>query len=488
MEEPKFDVNALVESTNGQQLNPDVYSGSESINVLDINEYIFTEESLLGTNGFRTGEYLINHIRESFYDTRRQYSAYVNFIQPILRAMVEPVFTGEVNREYNKNELFDIFINDVNYNNLKLKDFVSMITKYVRLHSMTFLICDYILPKDEILTENDLIINNVHPYLYFKKPYHVEEYKLDFFGRLEEIVFVDELIKKEIEGKTKEIPSYIRWTKNTWERIYRGKNNAWLVEEIRNHNLGVLPISVIYENDRENTKNLFTHPNFYSLARINHQIYNQDSERRELQRNQAFSILVIQEMANSTKNKTLGSNNYLSISPEVTGFGAKFISPEVSILAELLNQRETAKNDLFSIADQIGVFGITKQAKSGIALSYEFSAYESTLRKTAQIANKIETEVARLWCLYTKTNNLNFVPHYNEEYKINKDENKITLYDTVNQMTLGSSTLNSLMAEDIARTLFPDEEEIVYDDIKNETMEQQIMDQEIEPKENTEII
>lgn len=479
MEDTEFDIVEAYEKELTTSSNPSAYSSSDSINVLDVNEYVFVEEALKNEGGFKSGNYLIPHLRESFYKVRKQYSSYVNFIQPILRAMVEPVFNGDINREYKDNDLFEMFIKDVNYNNLSLKDFTQMITKYVRLHSLVFIICDYILPSGE-LSEAQLLENNVHPYLYFKKPYEVESYALDFFGRLNTITFIDDELEIIVEGKKKKVQTFIKWSSMTWERVIKNDKGSYVTIETREHNLGKLPISVVYEEARENTKELLTASHFYSLARINHQIYNQDSERRELQRNQAFSVLYIQEENNNQAGRNIGTNNYLSISHDAT-IPPNFISPDVSILEKLLEQRNTAKDDLFSIADQMGVFGVTKQAKSGIALAYEFSAYEGTLRKTATIANRVELEIVRLFSMYTKLN-LDFKANYNEDYTVSKDENKITVYDTVQNWPISSPTLNAKIAESTAKILFPDIEDAEIEQIKSEVS---VIDNELDNEGNT---
>lgn len=439
---------------NTQSKDPSSSSGSTSIDINSLNEYVFIEQSYKGTGGFKTGYYLIAHQREAFYSARTQLSYYTNFVNPILRAMFVPVFTSPVKRDYDDNKLFEMFKKDVNYNNLPLQNFTEIVAKYVRLHSITFIVMDYILPDDVEITETYLLNNDVHPYAYIKKAYEVENYILDFFGRLTEITFIDECQQlKKSDGTVKEVQTYIRWSKDKWERVIK-KKDKYIAIETRILDLGSIPVSPIYEDYREDTKVLLTESKFYSLTKINHTIFNQDSERRELQRNQTFSILCIQEDKNDVAGKSIGTTNYLRVSPDVSNM-PQFISPDTNILKELQAQRDENKKDLFTLADQLGVIGISKAAKSGVALSYEFSAYEATLQKTAEIAIRIENEVVRLFQLYTNTD-FEYVAHYNTEYTVGKDENKIIMYDTVNAWTGVPATLNKSIMVDTQLTLFPE--------------------------------
>ena len=436
-----------------QEKSPSSSSGNISVDINSIDEYCFIEQAYDGSGGFKNGTYLIPHKREAFYSARVQFSHYTNFVNPIVRAMIEPVFTSEVNREYEDNKLFEMFIEDVNYNNLPLQSFTETVDKFCRLHSVTFVVMDYILPEDTELTENYLIENDIHPYVYLRKASEVDGYTLDFFGRLETIIFIDELKEYKTDNGSKKVQTYIRWSKDRWERVIK-KKDKYLVVETRELNLGAIPVAPIFENYRENTKVLLTRSKFYSLTKINHSIYNQDSERRELQRNQAFSILCIQEDKNDAAGKSIGTTNYLQVNPEVSNM-PEFISPDTNILSELQSQRDSNVKDLFTLSDQLGVIGITKQAKSGIALSYEFSAYESTLQKTAEIAIRIESEIVRLFQLYTDTN-FTYEADYNTEYAVGKDVTKITMYDTVQQWPQVPTLLNTSIMVDTQRTLFPD--------------------------------
>lgn len=460
----EFDFNEAFTNTQG----PSSSSGNTAINISTVNDYSFVEQAYKGSGGFKDGTYLIAHKREGFYIERKQFSHYTNFVQPILRAMIEPVFNSPVRREFDDNELFKIFMKDVNYNNLHIQDFTQLVTKYARLHSIVFIVMDYIFPDDIELTEQYLLENNIHPYVYIKKAWEVDSYKLDFFGRLEEIVFCDEKQTIKVNGKEEQRQTYIRWTITNWERVIKEKDK-YIILETRIHNLGVLPVSAIYENAREDTKILLTESKFYALAKINHTIYNQDSERRELQRNQAFAILYIPEEDNDVAGKAIGTNNYLAISMDAP-FAPGFISPDTNILKVLQEQREDNKKDLFTLADQLGVIGITKEAKSGIALSYEFSAYESTLQKTSDIAIKVENAIVRLFQLYTNTN-FEYTAKYNTEYQIGKEENKIKIYDTVQEWQNVPDGLNRLIVLDTTRLLFPEVGDKVIEAIEREMIE-----------------
>lgn len=456
--------------------NPDQNSYVSGTDPNTVNQYQFVEEAYKGTGGFRDNRYLIAYKREAFYRDRQKYSHYVNFIKPIVKAMLDPIFNQDVSREYGDNKLFSLFIDDVNYNGLSLQRFTELATRYIRLHSVCFVIMDTV-PTNEELSEADLVEGNYKPFVYLRKAQEVEDYKLDFFGRLEEIIFLDNKIKMVVEGKEEETQTYVRWTKKSWERLKKN-DKKWIVLESRFHNFGILPVRPIYESERENTQYLLGDSSMYSLARINLTIYNQDSERRDLQRNQAFSILCIQHKGGDMTAADIGASTYLQISPDVTNMPS-YISPNHLILYQLLNQRKQTVEDLFTVANQLGVISTSREAKSGAALAYEFSAYEVTLQKTAEIAKEVEDEIVDLFQTITGQK-FEYKAYYKTDYKIRTEMDKIQMYDTAIQWSLPKTTENMIKLN-THKIFFPDAE---ADELKQVEKELEDMEQESEEPQN----
>lgn len=454
------------ENVTDSREQPSADSRYTAIDVTQLNDYLFIEHAYRGISGFKDGKYLIPHQREAFYNTRRQFSDYVNFIHPIVRAMLDPVFTDKINRDYD-GELTEKFVNDCNGNGMHIQSFVSIATEYVRLHSICFIVVDNVTDQPETMTE--AVRQNKKPYAYIRKAYQVETYTLNMYGGLEDIMFID----KKVTIENKEVQLYRKWTP-TETQLFKKKDDYAKGDEVKYvpyenaviHGLGVLPVIALYDSDRDDPDILLPHPKMYGIAKLNHSIYNQDSERRELERNQGFAILCVQEGDGSPAGKTIGSSNYLQVPLEASNM-PEFVSPEAELLAGLLEQREKKRENLFSLAEQNGVIGVTKEAKSGVALSYEFRAYESTLQKTSEIATRAETEIIELFKLWTRTN-FKYEFEYPIEFQPQRELEQVTIYDTVlNYPGVPKTTIDKIMVA-THKLLFPDAEQDEIDMVEKD--------------------
>lgn len=455
------------EETTREQPSSD--SGKSAINVMNVNDYLFIEHAYKGTDGFKNGKYLIPHQREMYYDSRRQFSDYVNFLHPIVRAMLDPVFSDVINRVYS-GALVDSFVNDCNGNGMHIQTFVSLVTQYVRLHGVCFVVLDNVSDQPESMT--DAIKAGKKPYSYIRKAYQVEDYTLNMFGGLQDIMFIDICIT--VDGKETQL--YRRWTKNDTQ-LFRKSDDSQDAKYVPysgpvSHDLGRLPVLSFYETDRDNPDILLPHPKMYGIAKLNHSIYNQDSERRELERNQGFSILCVQEDGTDPAGKVLGSNNYLSVPIDASNMPV-FAAPPAELLEGLLLQREKKRDDLFSLAEQNGVIGVKKEAKSGIALSYEFRAYETTLRKTAEIATRVEAGVFELFSAWTEIRS-SYTFEYPMEFQPQRELEQVTIYETVLNYPGLPSGISKRIMINTYKMLFPDAETDEVEAIEREIDEADI--------------
>jgi hypothetical protein len=262
-----------------------------------------------------------------------------------------------------------------------------------------------------------------------------------------------------VNGGIKQKAQYRRWTK-TYTRIEENSEEANNVAgrkynftpvdgTQRDHGLGVLPVVIARDTELEQPQDFIPEPKLYDIARVNHTIYNKDSEIREIERNQAFAVLCINQ--NKSSNLTIGTNNVLFY--PVGANPPQFVAPPMDVLAQLIANRKELREDLFRLAEQNGVVAV-QEAKSGLALAYEFFAHESILQQTAKIAEEIEKKIVGIFAKwinkdieYSVVYRSNFIPH--------SEEARVKLFDAVLQHDIPMEFKKKIVVDEF-KLLFPD--------------------------------
>lgn len=370
---------------------------------LNLNCYKFMDDAYYGEEGFRDGTYLTPHKREMFYTARRQTSVYKNFVRPIFDAMYSPVFADVIPRNVDANSLFASFVNDVDNNGTSLDTLLKEAMGVCVRHGQVFVVMDNFSATDQPETILQARRDRVYPYIMVKTALDVDSYELDKWGNILTITFCDQKIKM---GK-KEIQTYRKWTKEFSQIVEKTGDSYKPLEEPVVHGLGILPVIPLYSASRRDKTKLCISPPLYDIARISLVIYNKDSEVRDLERAQSFSVLCVQ--SDRGGNLSLGSRNVLYIPPETT-IAPSFISPNPSILVGLMVNSEKLRDDLYKLAEQNGVTAVKSEA-SGVSESFRFFGHETVLQKVSGLASKLDTAIFDLFGLYT-----NEAPEHKADY------------------------------------------------------------------------
>jgi len=478
MSEKQFDVEARVD--------PRVDDTNTATNILSVNPYLFMTHAYEGTGGFRDGNYLVPHTREMFFTNRKQLSAYRNYIRPITRALIEPVFVDEATRLLTdtagtdvdpETTLFGTFIQDADNRGASLQSFSEDVCTYARLHGVTFVVMDNYPQDMQPETTEKAIEDRIMPYIYSRYAYDVDSYTTDKFGRLTSITFCEE---PAINSKGEKEARYRIWTDMYSVVLTKdGKGGMVQVETPVIHGLGVLPVITVYGAKRRNTSAL-VEPPLYDLARLNTVIYNKDSEIRDQERAQAFSNFYIQ--SSESGNFTLGPHNVI-ILPMETSITPGFASPDPNILAGLVSNGKELTDALFQMAEQQGVKGV-QSASSGVAIQWDFYSTESQLKKTSSMATRFENEVHDLFKAYTGEE-LVYTVQYPDSFQPGDVKTTITIYKDVLGMT-PPEVLRVKIWEKIARALLSDEDPKELQDIIDEMEAEEVEDvEEAEPEGST---
>ena len=445
--------------SQSSQNNPDVSAVSQHQNILSVNPYEFMEHTYYGTGGYRNGTYLINHQRESYYDSRREYSSYRNFMRPIIRSLIEPVFTEKAKRvvlDANQNDmsgtLFSGFIDDCDNNGTSLQEFTEDVLTNARLLGCTFVVMDNF--PDHSPDKQTALDNRIYPYLYQVKPQGVKDYSVDKFGKITSITLEDDpLITKHGFSITKE-DRYRLWT-DTYSVLLKKDNSGTYTEvEARvEHGLGVIPVIPVYIGKKKSQSDILVDPPMYDLGRLNCSLYNKDSEIRDLERSQAFAIFFLQTEEGG--NVTLGSHNALFLPMETT-IPPGFASPDPSIMTTLADSCEKLRESIFMIAEQNGVQGV-RSAKSGIAIQWDFFAVESQLKKTSKVATDFELALSNLFKLYTNEE-FEYIVEYPSDFQPGNQGEVLDTYKKVFDLN-PPEELKRVLWEKTTRMLMSDESE-----------------------------
>lgn len=467
--ENKFD-------TSTSQYHPDVDSGSGAIDIMMVNNYQLIEQAFYGTDGFKDGYYLVPHHRELFYNKRRQYSHYANYINPIITAMYKACFGEKIKRDYN-NDMYKLFEDDCTSNGTNLTDFVKLCVKYVRLHGMILIVVDN-KSQEGFELRKEVIENKKIPHCYIKKAYEIntDGCIFDDYGKLISVMYFDHCEKDENKTTT----NFFRYWNNKETILYEEKQDCdsekfekkYKVIDKQKNELGKLPVQLIYEESLDNPKKLFSIPLRYQLAKINHTIFNQDSEGRTVERDQGFGLLTIPtDASGDQKDISIGTNNCIFY-PAESKNSPEMIVINPNLLIALAEKRNAVMESLIAIAEQSGVQGITKSkdAKSGLAYAFEFFAYESTLKDSSRLATLTETTIRNFFNEWTNEK-VEYEINYPKNFKPNKvSEEQKNINESLELVGIPKSFSDKLWIEKF-KIMYPDDD-IGLDLLKKELEEQ----------------
>ena len=164
MKEKSFDV------ASKDVTNPNYSQAIGYVDTNKLNPYLFCSHAYEGDAGFRDGNYLIPFERELFYPKRKTFSAYRNFVKPIINAIVDPVFSSKIIRE-TENDLFQEFIYNCDNKGTDLHYFSKEIATLARLHGVCFVVMDNFSEVPD--TRSEAIAQRKLPYIYIQKAYNV---------------------------------------------------------------------------------------------------------------------------------------------------------------------------------------------------------------------------------------------------------------------------------------------------------------------------
>lgn len=393
-------------------------AASGAVDILTCNPHIAIDQFYAYSGDVANGNMLVPHTIETDekFTERKKFSCNVNYFAPSIDTVIRPIFDASIKRSCD-NEMVKLFWKNVDCRESSMDSFMRRSGEDVRKHSTYFIIMDNFPEEDQPKTEAEALRDRIMPYVYKKKPQDVADYGLDIRGAIQFVTFFNGTHK----AGEKAYPKFCRIDKNAFTSYYvavngKGEQSHVVIDEVA-HPLSRLPIVVMRDKLAEDGE-LCAHPRSYNLMRISHALFNKDSEMRESERKEQFSMLAI-EMVDGTVpvHIAVGTSNTMYY-----GKGAKtpaFVEPSPGILAGLLATKQSLRDDFFMVAGQSGVAGV-QVAKSGTAMAFEFMGKESTIREYAEICEDADRSVTQMFLDWIKASD-EFMIEYPESYTPSDD-------------------------------------------------------------------
>lgn len=252
--------------------------------------------------------------------------------------------------------------------------------------------------KDNPKNEAERKERNIRPYLVRYKAKDIVDWQLDKHGQFEWVRLLEEgnEPRDPFSSEIKPIKTYITWTKTAWVRItIDDKNNIKDIQE-REHDLGEVPLVILYNKKRRN-RQLMGDSALNAISAINLSLMNWLSMLDEEVYQKCLSIFVMKASGEDSKEVVFGSSNVVEYPDEPPNF----IAPRTEPWKFMLDLIKENIQEIYRIAKMGGGgTGIQiKEAKSGVAHAYEFNETNQAL---ADKADQLEVSENKIHALYAK--------------------------------------------------------------------------------------
>jgi hypothetical protein len=445
----------------------------ENVMITD-NSYQLLYDAYTGSGGFVDGSYLFRHKREDDEDflKRKRMARYSNFVKVIVNALTNPIFKKTIVRDFESNKMMEDFMDDVDGKGTPINIFIKRAAKWARVYNRIFIVEDNYTAEQMVGNKEDAMQNRQFPYLYIVRPDQVVDYTCDKSGRF--LMFSYKVRAKMSKNDLKANSSYEEWTwtPETWSC----KTDDKLVSEGEN-SIGIVPVVALSASD-EQEDNPLPVPDMLHIARANRDIYNRDSEKREILRNQCFPVLVYPmtpQMAAQARQRdengneiglNIGTNNMMNVDASASAM-PEFIAPPMEPVNVLQQEIKDIIDDMFRQAGLTSVLAIqTKQ--SGVAKQWDFEETTNILADMAENCEMAETGIFHLFEAWTKTEVKDLKVKYPRNFNITDIVDELDKAQKMKDLVVGGTVVEREVNRKIAEVYFADVDDKRYAEIMNE--------------------
>lgn len=444
-----------------------------SVLPITMDEYTLLHDAYTGGGGFDSGEYLFRHSREDMEDfmVRKKMARYSNFVKVIIKALTNPIFKKTIVRDFAENEMLKKFVEDVDGQKTPLNAFMKKATKWARLYGRVFIVMDNYAEEEQVINRADALDMRRFPYLYIVCPNQITDYETDRWGRFVKLSY--KLRVKQSKGDMTGIGDMEEWTWTETGWACKSGNKAEKVREGL-HGLGMLPVVTLSSVD-EDTNDPLPVPDMLHIAKANRDIFNRDSEKREILRNQCFPVLVYpatRQSANELKQTdeegkplglTMGTGNMLVVDA-AAGVLPNFIAPPLEPVQTLQQEIKDIVDDMYRQAGLTSVVGVETKA-SGVAKQWDF---EETTNHLADMAENCELAEVQIFNLFAKWAGIEIKKmkiKYPRTFNITDIEDELAKAQQMKDLAVGGEIVMREINRKAAEVYFADVDDNRYDEI-----------------------
>lgn len=417
------------------------------------DEYELLHDAYYGTGMFAAGGALQKHPREDAenYAFRQQLSYFLNHTAPIINACVDPIFKDTISRNYNENELFETFLNDVDRLGTTLQEFMRYNSTQAKIYGVMYILVDNVSEIGE--TVADQVNNRQLPYLVAIEPKSVYKWLVNDIGELDLFTYTTTVFDDEGKAKTQ----YHEWTRTSWTV----RNEEQKVIATGEHNLGKVPI-VQWFGRSSRKIDILPPPEYLAIARTNHQVYHLCSLLTQILNMQTFSTLTLPDNGQGADDITLGTNNVL-LYPAESSHAPAFIAPDRGPAEIIMAVIKMLVDDMYRLSGINSVIGV-QEAKSGVAKQWDFERTNQRLADFSVQCESAEKDIIELFELWTNMN-VDYKCDYPREFKINDITDSLAQSQAVLDLGLGSNTLKVETGKKVLDSYMPNIEPETFDEI-----------------------
>lgn len=418
-----------------------------------VDKYQLLDDAYRASGGFEDGRYLIPHPSETVakYARRQNMAYYINYVKPIVDALVNPIFKSEPIRS-GFSEVYGRFLNDVDGNNTPLTRFMKKAGIRAKLHGVEFIAVDMEqISRDRLITADMIIKNRIYPYLYLISPSQITGWATNKFGKLVSISYSVTNTEIDSAGNNVQKTENWTWTETVCKKSVDGKETTF------QNPIGIIPIIPLYGAINDSNE-LIPQSDVFAIAKTSVALYNSTSELRERNRAQAFSLLIypISDDDDYDSDNTplnVGVADLLMYRAS-TNSEPKFITPPPDSSDILLNEINFMVKEIYRMASLRMNTDVNTYNVSAVARKIENQQYYQSIAELAQGLQEAEKLINIVFSRYMGTTESdNFSVSYNKEYSV-LDITEV-LNTATTSLALGmTSEYNKEMRKQITRAVF----------------------------------
>lgn len=412
------------------------------------------DDSVEGRGGYTDGSYLVPHELEWDPSTpsgfsrkfleRMAIARYDNFAKVISDGPWNSIMSMRdmIQRDGSGNARLEQFWDDVDGNGTDIVDFLEYPASQARKYGTAWIVVD----RDSAPVESEQKNQSNNPYAFVVPTRNVVWWEIGWRGELLAVAYRDVDPDDYDTGYVEDLttaPLRI-WTEQSWSLWQPTDGPGFILQDWGPNRLGQVPCVQVFDG-RPAPGKAFGRSNMIGIARIALDVFNRDSEMREIERRTAFPMLHVSVDDIAQANKvTVGMNGVIATDGKTA---PSWLEPSLESLTKMASERQAAKDDAFVMSEMTGLLGHTNamQTSSGFHAEVEIDKSERRIGQFAASIESAENAIGRLFLAYVGLPQAKFSVTYPRKFGL-------TNIDTIVERTQNMLALN-LGPQDTEETL-----------------------------------